>query len=219
MTVIVLRFLPIRWFLGAILILSLSGSLCAETILCLGDSITAGRGLSEDDAYPTLMQALARADGLDWTVVNAGVSGDTTAGGLRRVDWVLKAKPDVVLVALGGNDGLRGQPLAKTRENLTAIVDRLGAAGVTVCLAGMMLPVNYGDEYRAGFTALFPDIAKQQAVPLMPFLLEGVGGKPELNQADGIHPTAEGQRIIADNVYAFLKPIVAARGEPVKAQR
>jgi acyl-CoA thioesterase-1 len=178
--------------------------LSATTIVCLGDSLTAGRGLSEDQAYPALVQELARKDGRDWTVINAGVSGDTTAGGLRRVAWLIKAKPDLALVALGANDGLRGLPLAESRANLLAIADRFAAAQVKVALAGMLLPTNYGDEYRAGFAALFASVAKERGLPLLPFLLDGVGGRPELNQADGIHPTAEGQRIIAGHVYAFL---------------
>ncbi len=200
----------------ALVVLLLSASCWSATIVCLGDSLTAGRGLSEDDAYPMLVQDLAKADGLDWRVVNAGVSGDTTAGGLRRVEWVLKAKPDVVLIALGGNDGLRGLPLETTRANLTAIVERISARKVSVCLAGMMLPVNYGEEYRTGFAGLFPRIATEKHIALMPFLLVGVGGKPELNQADGIHPTSDGQKIIAANVYAFLKTVLA--GAPAAKQ-
>ncbi|MBA3707683.1 MAG: arylesterase [Planctomycetes bacterium] len=203
-----MRFLALIW--AVLLISSADGA----TVVCLGDSLTAGKGLTEDEAFPALVRALAARDHLVWTVINAGVSGDTTAGALRRIDWVLKAKPDVVFVALGGNDGLRGLPLDQTRTNLAAIVAKLAEHQVTVCLAGMMLPVNYGEEYRTGFAALYAQVADQTRVPLMPFLLAGVGGKPDLNQADGIHPTAEGQRIIAGNVYAFLKPVVAARAAP-----
>ncbi len=193
-----------------VLVMSLASVTAARaaTIVCLGDSLTAGRGLAEEEAFPALVEALAKADGHTWTVVNAGISGDSTAGGLSRVAWALKAKPDLVLVALGGNDGLRGLPLAKTRENLEAIVDKLRAGGATVAIAGMMLPVNYGEDYRTGFAKLFPEVAESRKAPLMPFLLEGVGGKPELNQADGIHPTAEGQRIVAAHVYTFLKPLL-----------
>ncbi len=189
----------------------------AMTIVCLGDSLTAGRGLSEDQAYPAVVQELARKDGREWTLINAGVSGDTTAGGLRRVDWLIKAKPDLALVALGANDGLRGLPVEQSRANLLAIVDRFAAAKVRVALAGMMLPLNYGDEYRTSFAALFPTIAKERDLPLLPFLLDGVGGKPELNQADGIHPTAEGQRLVASHVYAFLVPLVAAASSSAPA--
>lgn len=174
------------------------------TIVCLGDSLTAGYGLSEEQAYPALVEAMAKADKRDWRVINAGNSGDTTAGGLRRVPWVLKAKPDVVLVALGGNDGLRGMKLEQTRQNLEEIVARVQGAGAKACVAGMLLPTNYGEEYRTGFARIFPEIADKTKSPLLPFLLVGVGGKPELNQADGIHPTAEGQRIVAKTVYGFL---------------
>jgi acyl-CoA thioesterase-1 len=183
----------------------------AATIVCLGDSLTAGRGLDEAQAYPALVQELAHRDGLDWTLVNAGVSGDTTAGGLRRVAWLTRAKPDLAFVALGANDGLRGLPLDQTRANLAAICDRFQAAGVRVALAGMLLPANYGEPYRDDFAKLFPALAAERKLPLMEFLLKDVGGKAELNQADGIHPTAEGQRMIAANVYAFLKPLLAER--------
>lgn len=191
-----------------LLLVAFFASLPAATIVCLGDSLTAGRGLDEAEAYPALVQDLARADGLAWAVVNAGVSGDTSAGGLRRLAWVLKAKPTWLFVALGGNDGLRGQPAEETHRNLNAICVQAIAAGTKVALAGMQLPANYGDEHRLAFAKLFPAIAAERTLPLMPFLLDGVGGKPALNQADGIHPTAEGQRIVARNVYTFLKPLV-----------
>lgn len=196
-----------------LLIVAFLAPLPAATIVCLGDSLTAGRGLDEADAYPALVQELARADGLAWTVVNAGVSGDTSAGGQRRLGWVLKAKPAWLFVALGGNDGLRGQPPAETRRNLNAICEQAAAAGTKVALAGMQLPANYGEEHRTAFTELFPAIAAERTLPLLPFLLEGVGGKAALNQADGIHPTAEGQRIVARHVYAFLKPLVEGVGK------
>jgi acyl-CoA thioesterase-1 len=185
----------------------------AATIVCLGDSLTAGRGLDEADAYPALVQELAHADHLAWTVVNAGVSGDTSAGGLRRLGWTLKARPDWLFVALGANDGLRGQPPEETRRNLDAICAQAVAAGTRVALAGMILPANYGAEHRAAFAALFPAIAAERKLPLLPFLLAGVAGKAELNQADGIHPTAEGQHLVARTVYAFLKPLVEGGGK------
>jgi acyl-CoA thioesterase-1 len=199
-----------RWWPGALaaLVVGAGPGLAGATVVCLGDSITAGRGLDEDQAYPALVEALARQDQRAWTVVNAGVSGDTSAGGLRRVDWVLRAHPDVVLVALGGNDGLRGQPVAAMRDNLLQIIDRCAAAHVRVAVAGMQMPTNYGADYRADFAAVFPAVAAARQVPLMPFLLAGVGGHPDLNQADGIHPTAAGQAIIARAVYAFLIPVV-----------
>lgn len=185
----------------------------AATIVCLGDSLTAGHGVDEDQAFPAVMQRLAEADKLDWTVVNAGVSGDTSAGGLRRVAWLVKGKPDWVFIALGANDGLRGQPASATRDNLVAMVTRFRAAGVKVALGGMRLPTNYGEDYRTAFAAVFPDVAREHAVPLLPFLLEGVGGVARLNQADGIHPTVEGQELIARSVYGFLRPLVQARQE------
>jgi len=185
----------------------------AATIVCLGDSLTAGHGVDEDQAFPAVLQRLATADQLTWTVVNAGVSGDTSAGGLRRVAWLVKGKPDWVFVALGANDGLRGQPASATRDNLTAMVERFRAAGVKVALGGMRLPTNYGEEYRTAFAAVFPQVAQQHTVPLLPFLLEGVGGVAKLNQADGIHPTVEGQELIARAVYVLMRPLVEAKTE------
>ena len=189
----------------------------SATIVCLGDSITAGRGLDEDQAYPALVETLARNDHRDWTVINAGVSGDTTAGGLRRVDWVLRAHPDLVLIALGGNDGLRGQPPAQMQANLLAIIDRCATAHVRTALAGMQMPTNYGADYRAAFAAVFPAVTGARSIPLLPFLLDGVGGHPDLNQADGIHPTAEGQQKVAALVYAFLVPVMAGTSVPASA--
>lgn len=199
-----------RTFMSVIVLLLVIATAPAATIVCLGDSLTAGQGVDEDQAFPAVVQRLATADRLNWTVVNAGVSGDTSAGGLRRVAWLVKGKPDWVFIALGANDGLRGQPASATRDNLSAMVERFRAAGVKVALGGMRLPTNYGEDYRTAFTAVFPQVAKEQAVPLLPFLLDGVGGVARLNQADGIHPTAEGQELIARAVYAFLRPLVEA---------
>lgn len=198
---------------GHVLLLFLLTLSClpAATIVCLGDSLTAGHGVDEDQAFPAVVQRLAEQDGLAWTVTNAGVSGDTSAGGLRRVAWLAKGKPDWVFIALGANDGLRGQPASATRDNLKEMVMRLRAAGAKVALAGMKLPTNYGEEYRSAFASVFPQVAQEIQVPLMPFLLEGVGGVPRLNQADGIHPTVEGQQAIGRAVYAFLKPLVEGK--------
>ena len=182
--------------------------LSAATIVCLGDSLTAGKGLEEGEAYPALVEQLARADGLDWRVINAGVSGDTSTAGLRRLAWVLKGKPDVVFIALGANDGLRGQPTTVLQDNLIAIIEKCRAASAMVAMAGLQIPTNYGEDYRLAFSGVFPTVAQQQKIPLLPFLLQGVGGVPGLNQADGIHPTAEGQRLMAAQVYAFLKPLI-----------
>lgn len=205
-----------RSLLAIIVLWSFALNVHAATIVCLGDSLTAGQGVDEDQAFPAVMQRLAAADKLDWTVVNAGVSGDTSAGGLRRVAWLVKGKPDWVFIALGANDGLRGQPASATHDNLVAMVGRFRAAGVKVALGGMRLPTNYGEDYRTAFAAVFPQVAQEHTVPLLPFLLEGVGGVPRLNQADGIHPTVEGQELLARSVYTFLRPLVEAPAEPAK---
>jgi len=178
------------------------------TIVFLGDSLTAGLGLEEGDAYPALVGEALAARGLPVRVVNAGVSGDTTAGGLARLDWLLTQKPAVVVVALGANDGLRAQPLPAIEATLREIVQRAKAAGARVLLAGMRMPPNYGPEYTRDFEAIYPRLAKELAVPLLPFLLEGVAADPKLNQPDGIHPTAEGQKRIAAIVEPALEPIV-----------
>ncbi len=178
-----------------------------RVIVAFGDSLTAGFGVAKQEAYPALLEARLRARGFDYRVVNAGVSGDTSAGGLRRVDWALRLGPDVVIVALGANDGLRGQNLAALRANLAAIVGRIEAAGARVLLAGMRLPTNYGD-YARDFHAVFRGVAAERGVAFMPFLLEGVGGNPRLNLADGIHPTAEGYRLIVDRLWPHLEPLL-----------
>ncbi len=183
--------------------------LTAASILCLGDSLTAGYGLEEAQAWPALLQARANDEGRDWRVINAGVSGDTTAGGLRRMPWALRAKPDLVVIALGGNDGLRGTDPATTKANLAAIIDRARQAGAKVALAGMHLPTNFGEPRRKAFAAVYTDLAREKQVPLLPFLLEGVGGVAALNQADGIHPNAEGQRVVATTMHTFLANVLA----------
>jgi acyl-CoA thioesterase-1 len=177
-------------------------------VVALGDSLTAGLGVAADEAFPARLQARLRAEGYDYRVVNAGVSGDTTAGGLRRVDWALRAHPDVVIVALGANDGLRGQSPQAIRANLEEIVARLQAAGARVLLVGMRLPPNYGAEYTKEFEAVFPAVARRAKIALMPFLLDGVAADPRLNQADGIHPTAAGQQMIADRLWPYLRPLL-----------
>ena len=177
-------------------------------VVALGDSLTAGLGVAADEAFPARLQARLRAEGYDYRVVNAGVSGDTTAGGLRRVDWALRAHPDVVIVALGANDGLRGQSPQAIRANLEEIVARLQASGARVLLVGMRLPPNYGAEYTKEFEAVFPAVARRAKIVLMPFLLDGVAADPRLNQADGIHPTAAGQQMIADRLWPYLRPLL-----------
>ncbi len=180
----------------------------APVIVALGDSLTAGLGLLPDEAYPALLEERLRREGYGYRILNAGVSGDTTAGGLRRVDWVLRSRPAIVIVALGANDGLRHQSVTAMRDNLVAIVRRLRAAGADVLLAGARVPPNYGDEYGRAFAAVFRDVARATGIPLMPFLLDGVAGDPRLNQPDGIHPTAEGQHVIADRLWPYLKPLL-----------
>jgi len=177
-------------------------------IVFLGDSLTAGLGLPSDEAYPALIQARLNAEGLPFEVVNAGVSGDTSAGGLSRLDWALAGDVRILVVALGGNDALRGLPPAELRHNLAEIITRAQGRGLMVVLAGMEAPPNFGREYIVAFHQVFPSLALEFHVPLVPFLLQGVAGLPGLNQPDGIHPTAEGARIVAENVWAVIKPIV-----------
>src|SRR5512133_70722 len=176
------------------------------TLVFLGASLTAGLGLSKEQAFPALIDARLRAEGRPWKVVNAGVSGDTTAGGAARLDWIYQQKVDVLFVCLGANDGLRGMPVAETERDLRVILDRAGKEGTRVVLAGVQLPENYGKTYRTAFAGIFPRLAKDYRVPLLPFLLEGVAMNPRLNQPDGIHPTAEGARIVADHVWTALDP-------------
>jgi acyl-CoA thioesterase-1 len=179
-----------------------------ETIVALGDSITAGFGLAPEESYPALLQARLQRDGFDYRVVNAGVSGDTTAGGLRRVDWVLRQQPAIVIVALGSNDGLRRLSVTAMRDNLTEIIARARAGGARVLLVGARVPPNYGADYVRDFAAVFPALARAAGVPLVSFILDGVAGIARLNQADGIHPTVEGQRIIADRLWPHLLPLL-----------
>jgi acyl-CoA thioesterase-1 len=183
-------------------------------VVALGDSLTAGLGLPPELAYPSLLQERVEAAGLDYEVVNAGVSGDTSAGGLRRLDWSLDGNVRVLILALGANDGLRGLPVAELRRNLGAIIEQAQARDITVVLAGMEAPPNFGRAYISEFHQAYPDLAKQYGVVLVPFLLEGVAGVSALNQRDGIHPTAEGARLIAENVWAVLKPILEKKGSP-----
>lgn len=182
-----------------------------RTILFFGDSITAGYGLdSPEAAYPGLIQRKIDAAGLPWRCVNAGLSGETTAGGLRRLDWVLRQPVDIFVLELGGNDGLRGIPLETSRANLQTMIERIRARypHVTVVLAGMKLPPNLGADYTGQFAAMYPELARTNHVILIPFLLDGVGGMASLNQADGIHPTAEGHQIVAATVWQVLQPLL-----------
>ncbi len=195
-------------FLG--LILFNTGSFAQQTILFFGDSITAGYGLEEEQAYPALIQEKIDSLEMDYSVVNAGLSGETTAGGLRRADWILQQEIDVFLLGLGGNDGLRGIDPENTKENLIGIIEKVREKDpdITIILAGMEAPPNLGEGYTSRFRQVFRDIADEFDVIFMPFLLEDVAGIDELNQADGIHPTAEGQQIIAENVWEYLEPLL-----------
>ncbi|MDT0685957.1 arylesterase [Autumnicola psychrophila] len=181
-----------------------------KTILFFGNSLTAGMGLDPNEAFPALIQEKIDSLGLDYEVVNAGLSGETTAAGRNRIDWVLNQNVDVFILELGANDGLRGVPLEETRKNLQAIIDTVKEENpdTEIILAGMQIPPNLGQEYGAGFRTIFPELAEENDVKLIPFLLENVAGNPELNQQDGIHPTAEGQKILAQNVWEVLEPIV-----------
>jgi acyl-CoA thioesterase-1 len=177
-------------------------------IVILGDSLTVGLGLSPREAYPALLQERLRDKGLEYHVINAGISGDTSAGGLSRLDLALEGDVRILVVALGANDGLRGLPVTQLRNNLARIVERAQAKGVTVVLAGMEAPTNWGADYTAAFHEVYPSLAREYKVALVPFLLEGVVGVDRLNQRDGIHPNAEGDRIIAETVWTTLQPIV-----------
>ncbi len=177
-------------------------------IVAFGDSLTAGAGLAADEAYPALLERKIRDSGRPYRVINAGVSGETTAGGLRRVPLILQNRPEIVILELGANDGLRGLGLGETKKNLVAIIESLQKEDIRVVLAGMKIPPNYGREYTQGFEKIFPELAARYRLVLIPFFLEGVGGQASLNQADGIHPTAEGYRKVVDNLWPKLKPLL-----------
>jgi acyl-CoA thioesterase-1 len=178
-------------------------------IVAFGDSLTAGAGVTPEESYPVQLQRRLDKAGYRYRVVNAGVSGDTTAGGVRRVDWILKSRPELVIVELGANDGLRGLAIDHARANLEEIIRRLQAAGVKVVLAGMKLPPNYGADYTARFAAMYEELSNKYRLIAMPFFLEGVGGQAKLNQTDGIHPTGAGYRIIVDNLMPVLEPLLS----------
>lgn len=183
----------------------------SKTILCFGDSITAGYGLDDNnDAYPALLQKKIDSLNLDYTVINSGLSGETTAGGRSRLDWVMKQKVDIFLLELGGNDGLRGIALSETKANLKAIIETVQekSPDTRIILAGMELPPNMGQDYTTEFRELFAEIASQYEIAFIPFILKDVGGIAELNQNDGIHPTSEGHKIVANTVWEVLEPMI-----------
>jgi acyl-CoA thioesterase I len=179
-------------------------------ILFLGDSLTAGYGVDPDEAFPALIQARLDEAGLEYRVVNAGVSGETSAGALRRLDWLLKQPVAVLVLETGANDGLRGQDPDSTRQNIQAVLDRARSQSPPprVVLVGMEALPNYGESYRRRFRALYPELAKKNEAALVPFLLEGVAGIPALNLADGVHPNAEGHQLVADTVWKTLQPLL-----------
>lgn len=188
-------------------------------VVFLGDSLSAGLGLAEEEAFPARVgEELARR-GVPVRVINGGVSGDTTAGGRERLDWLLDQRPDWVIVELGANDGLRGQPIEGIEANLRDIVLRSRAAGAQVVLAGMRMPPSHGREYAEAFAAIWPRLAAELDVPLLPFLLDGVAGHSELNLPDGFHPNPEGHRRVAATVADFLAPLVRKSDEPVAPVR
>ena len=177
-------------------------------IVALGDSLTAGLGLLESQAFPSILQSKIDQDGYQFEVVNAGVSGDTSAGGLRRLDWSLRGNVQVLVLALGANDGLRGLPTAEMKENLGTIIDRAREKNIVVILAGMEAPPNYGPEYVQSFRAAYREVASSKRVIFIPFLLDKIAGVSTLNQADGIHPNEQGARIIADTIWPVLRSVL-----------
>jgi acyl-CoA thioesterase-1 len=177
-------------------------------IVAFGDSLTAGLGLSTAESYPSILQEKLRADGYQYEVVNAGVSGDTSAGGVRRIDWSLEGDVHVVILELGANDLLRGLPVAEMKKNLSAIIARAKSRGAKVLLAGMYSLTSLGSDYQREVHDAFRSLAREHDVPLIPFFLEGVAGDPKLNQADGVHPNTDGTRIVAETVYRYLRPML-----------
>ncbi len=180
-------------------------------ILFFGNSLTAGMGLEQDESFPAVIQEKIDSLGLPYKVVNAGLSGETTASGKNRVSWVLNQNVDIFVLELGANDGLRGIPVEETRENLQVIINTVREKNpeTKIILAGMQIPPNMGETYTSNFQEIFPELAEENDVALIPFLLEDVAGNPELNQQDGIHPTAKGQEIVAGNVWEVLFPVIS----------
>lgn len=209
--------LVLLWFVLIFLVLTQTAKsdesrrpLKSSTVLVLGDSLAAGFGVDPSEAFPAVLQRRAEESGMLIRVINGGVSGDTTAGGVRRLDWMLKSPIDVLFLELGGNDGLRGLPIESTRSNLTAIIQRTRSRHpkAEIVIAGMQMPPNVGRDYADRFRALFPEVAREEKASLIPFLLEGVGGQPDLNLPDQIHPTPQGHRMIASNAWPVLEPLL-----------
>lgn len=192
------------------LTLLLQGTSDPKVILFFGDSLTAGYGLAPQQAFPALVAERCQKNGTPCTVINAGLSGETSAGGLSRIDWVLRKPIDIFVLELGANDGLRGLPTEQTQKNLQAIINKVKARypQTKIVIAGMMVPPNLGGDYTARFRKIFPELAKKNDAVLIPFLLKDVAGHEDLNLPDGIHPNAKGHRIVADNVYAVIGPLI-----------
>ena len=191
-------------------IVAANSSTKLKTILFFGNSLTAGYGLEPTEAFPALIQNKIDSLNLPYKVINAGVSGETTSGGIGRIGWILRQPVNVFVLELGGNDGLRGIPLTVTRKNLQAIIDKVKEKypSCTIVLAGMEIPPNMGQDYTAAFRKIYPELAAKNNLPLIPFLLKGVGGDPKLNQDDGIHPNKAGELIVAENVWEVLKGVI-----------
>jgi acyl-CoA thioesterase-1 len=183
------------------------------TIVAVGDSLTAGYGVAQDLAYPARLEKKLASDGLRYRVINAGISGETSSGALSRINWILTLKPDIVILETGANDGLRGVDPALTKRNIQEIIRLLQASNVTVILAGMQMVQNLGREYTEAFRRIYPEAAKASGVRLIPFFLNGVAGDPALNQADGIHPTGEGYRTVAETVYPYVTAAIRERAK------
>ncbi|MDJ0790019.1 MAG: arylesterase [Myxococcota bacterium] len=179
-----------------------------RVVLCLGDSLTEGYGVEDDQAYPSVLERRLRDRGKTVRVINAGINGSTSASAVRRLRWQLKAESDLIVLALGGNDGLRGLDLAETKKNLSQAIELAKSHGVQVVLAGMQIPPNYGADYTREFRAMFPALAEEHDVVRIPFLLEGVAAQPELNLPDGIHPNAKGYERVVENVLAVVEPLL-----------
>lgn len=198
------------WILFLLSVLDVQSQQNAKHILFFGNSLTAGYGLDPDLAFPNLIQKKLNKNYADYKVINAGLSGETSAGGLNRIEWVMSQPFDVFMLELGANDGLRGLPLESTKENLQGIIDKVKHKypNVNIVIAGMMVPPNMGEDYSKEFIKIYPELAKKNDAALIPFLLDGVAGNPDLNLPDGIHPNVEGHKIVADNVWNVLKKVL-----------
>ena len=192
----------------ALVLILFTLELHAKTVLFLGDSLTEGYQLDREDAFPALIEKDLKKKFPDLKIINAGVSGATTASGPKRLNWYIKARPDILVLALGANDGLRGLKISESEKNLTFVIEKAQSQKMKVILVGMKMPTNYGEPYRTNFEKLFPKLAQKYQLPLIPFLLEGVGGNPKLNLPDGIHPNQEGHKVMAKTVLKVLEPLL-----------